>query len=497
MRKIMSLVIVLLVVGAGTVGAIRYISEDSTRPISLLGRELYYIDGNADYAVVYPTPGDVKLLEKGHGSSIIPAVLRIPRKEWDKIREPSALFSRPTPLVFYLRKDGKFGVTSLIRPYLDLDKAPVLMDFSKPFNATPEVLSRSCPKDYIDFGGRFCPYRGWRQQLLSNGKRTLVTLKTPVMGAHIDGDAVQEINYIHWRLVINSYTYAQWAVSLEILGVPIVTLANGSNYNGFSLDVNTKPGLDELLLSPDQVWSNYLYLDVQYEVLAGEIPAYDKVEKKRTQIPYVAVYPLKILNSGKYQYTFKKDGSVDLYIKSGKNPPTILNYLSYTFPVSNNTNKPWPHLELERLPYPYSHDGFYVADDWGDKEKSSPSSTGFSIPVGGLLASALEDGASGLAQAIGKSATKEGLLELLKGISLSFSNKWNSYGVTVWDYKIQVKPRSGGLIYKWYSDLRTEDMKGLRLPIMMVEVRPLEQPTVPGVPCGLIACPINGSGEVP
>jgi len=176
-----------------------------------------------------------------------------------------ALYAPPTPLILYVTRDGNLGIKSLTSSRVELDGKGIL-------NLKGEVeVTGSCPRGWIDFGGRYCLNPQWDLYFESGAKSKTFNEWVSVMGLKIENRVAEEMNF-DWVLVLSRSTYSYWTIGIDVGPFTVLSVSRRHHFEGRALDIGYEP-LGPLTVNSD-AWERYLNKGI---VAHAKVPAYDKL----------------------------------------------------------------------------------------------------------------------------------------------------------------------------------------------------------------------------
>ncbi|WP_240912025.1 hypothetical protein [Thermococcus sp. GR5] len=309
----------LILLGGTAAGALNYTAGNEDSVTRILGYDVYKIEGSGDYIIYYPLPnGSIKVLKKGEAGGFFPTFVKVPRQEW--IRELStgeeALYAPPTPLILYVTKDGKLGIKSLTSSRVELDGEKTL---NLKGGVGVQVIG-SCPRGWIDFGGRYCLNPQWDLYFESRAKSKTFNEWVSVMGLKIENKVAEEIDF-DWDLVLSRSTYSYWTIGIDVGPLTVLSVSKGHRFEGWALDISYQ-SLGPLTVNSN-TWERYLNIKVEYIVAHAKVPAYDKLTRRYVDIEIAQTYPIKIHSTGKYTIWESPTRGIYFTESQGNNPPRI------------------------------------------------------------------------------------------------------------------------------------------------------------------------------
>ncbi|WP_240910700.1 hypothetical protein [Thermococcus sp. MV11] len=370
-KKPLLVVLVLILLGGTTVGALNYTAGSENSVTRVLGYDVYRIEGSGNYIIYYPLPnGSVKVLKKGKAGGFFPTFVKVPRHEWIKelSTDEKALYAPPTPLILYITEDGKLGVKSITSSRIKLESEKTLN-----LKGDYQVQAKgSCPRGWIDFGGRYCIDPQWSLHFDSRATSKTFNEWVSVMGLKIENWAAERVNY-NWLLHLSESTYSYWTVGIDAGPFTVLSTTIGEHFRGWELKVGYYSDGNLPINSDD--WERYLNIRVEYIVAHAKVPAYDKVTRKYTDIQIAQTYLMKIHSTGEYKIVESNDGRKLTTESPGSNPPKI-----------TATPNIWAipkDCEWNRTPIPPRTSKLAISV-WQTQSDSFKSSSSFSIPIGSL-----------------------------------------------------------------------------------------------------------------
>ncbi len=425
-KKPLLVALLLIFLGGTTVGALNYTASNEDSVTRILGYDVYKIEGSGNYIIYYPLPnGSVKVLKKGKASGFFPIFVKVPRHEWIKglSTDEKALYAPPTPLILYLTKDGKLGVKSITSSRIKLKSEKTLN-----LKGDYQVQAKgSCPRGWIDFGGRYCLNPQWDLYFNSRAKAKTFDEWVSVMGLKIENRVVRETD-LDWDLVLSRSTYSYWTVGIDAGPFTVLSVSQGHRFEGWTLDISYESVMS-IPIETDR-WERYLNIRVEYIVAHAKIPAYDRLTRKYTDIEIVQTYPIKIHSTGRY--TIKESASRGIYFTESKgiNPPKITTTPNiWRIPKNAKWNKTW-------IPYSRSDtSAIYLRQSQSERFDSSSS---LSIPIGQAAGKYL----AGISPKLGK---------FVNTISITIGFHRKEKTTSFVEYSVDIKPRKS--CYAMYSVL--------------------------------------------
>ncbi|WP_246454746.1 hypothetical protein [Thermococcus camini] len=424
-KKPLLVALLLILLGGTTVGALNYTAGNEDSVTRILGYDVYKIEGSGNYIIYYPLPnGSVKVLKKGKAGSFFPTFVKVPRHEWIKelSTDEKALYAPPTPLILYITKDGKLGVKSITSSRIKLESEKTLN-----LKGDYQVQAKgSCPRGWIDFGGRYCLNPQWDLYFDSRAKAKTFDEWVSVMGLKIENWATEKVDF-DWHLVLSKSTYSYWTVGIDVGPFTVLSVSKGHHFEGWALDVYYKTNGPVPIYS--RTWERYLSIRVEYIVAHAKVPAYDKLTKRYVDIGIVQTYPIKIHSTG--DYNIKELGEGWRFEKSaGQNPPKI-----------TKTPNIWSiSREAE-----WKRKWIGNTGNWEEavfikqlQANSLSSKSSLSIPIGYAAGNYL----TGISPTLGK---------LASALSLTFGFHKYMNAVSIAVYDVDIKPRKN--CYSMYSVL--------------------------------------------
>lgn len=417
------LLIVLILLGGTAAGALSYTAGNEDSVTRILGYDVYKIEGSGDYIIYYPLPnGSIKVLKKGEAGKLFPTFVKVPRQEW--IRQLStgeeALYAPPTPLILYVTRDGNLGIKSLTSSRVELDGKGIL-------NLKGEVeVTGSCPRGWIDFGGRYCLNPQWDLYFESRAKSKTFNEWVSVMALKIENRVAEEMNF-DWVLVLSRSTYSYWTIGIDVGPFTVLSVSKGHHFEGWALDIGYH-SLGPLTVNSD-TWERYLNIKVEYIVAHAKVPAYDKLTGRYVDIEMAQTYPIKIHSTGKY--TIRESSTRGTYFteSQGNNIPRITTTPSI-WSISKEAE--WKRKWISAGSW---KSAVYVRQSQSEVFSSSSS---LSIPIGYAAGKYL----AGINPTLGK---------LASALSLTFGfHKYMNAG-SIALYNVEVKPKKS--CYAMYSVL--------------------------------------------
>jgi len=446
LKKIVSLVIILVVSSSALVLATNGWVLDGNTPVKLFGYNVYKFQGSGHYAIFYPLPnGSVKLLKTGK-VGILPVFVKIPEKQWLKeySKNLTALKALPAPLVIFVNDRG-LGFATLKGSKITLKPLQVP-------NKPKTTGLRTCPSGYIPFGTRYCipqnPNTNWIDIIASK------TVIEPIsfLGLEIDNQVLKNV-YFDMALFLSEGTYSYWTIGINVGGVTVTSVKRGEHFEGKALSIDYyTPGT----INPNNsTWSRYLNLYVKYQIIVFGVLAYDRYTGKFTKIPITATYPLEILSTGKYTIHETQNGTK--YVEGNESwafAPIITsepNY--YKIPSSENITRKYissgngRKTIIEKV----------INSNW---EFSSSSSV--SIPIGPAAVETLEEA--------GVLTEYPLVSDELDALSLTLGFHEYSGETSNLHYAINALPVRGCSVLFYNTTVRTQDYQHASVPMLLVTV---------------------------
>ncbi|WP_240911612.1 hypothetical protein [Thermococcus sp. LS1] len=235
-KKLAAALILLILLGSTTVGALNYLANNENSITQILGYDVYKIEGSGNYIIYYPLPnGSVKVLKTGKAEGFFPTFVKVPRHKW--IKELStgekAFYAPPTPLILYITEDGKLGVKSITSSRIKLESEKTV-----DLKGTHQVQAKgSCPRGWIDFGGRYCLNPQWDLYFESRAKSKTFNEWVSVMGLKIENKVAEEIDF-DWDLVLSRSTYSYWTIGIDVGPLTVLSVSKGHRFEGWALDIS-------------------------------------------------------------------------------------------------------------------------------------------------------------------------------------------------------------------------------------------------------------------
>ncbi|WP_258083691.1 hypothetical protein [Thermococcus thermotolerans] len=245
-KKPLLVVLLLILLGGTTAGALNYAAGNEDSVTRIFGYDVYRIEGSGNYIIYYPLPnGSVEVLKKGKAGGFFPTFVKVPRQEW--IKELStgekALYAPPTPVILYVTKDGRLGVKSITSSRVNLESEKILN-----LKGGYQIQSKSsCPRGWIDFGGRYCLNPQWDLYFESRAKSKTFTEWVSVMGLKIENKVAEKVDF-DWHLVLSKSTYSYWTIGIDMGPFTVLSVSKGHRFEGWTLDVYYKTTAPSLFL---------------------------------------------------------------------------------------------------------------------------------------------------------------------------------------------------------------------------------------------------------
>ncbi|QDA32082.1 hypothetical protein FH039_11415 [Thermococcus indicus] len=424
-KKPLLVVLLLILLGGTTVGALNYTAGNEDSVTRVLGYDVYRIEGSGNYIIYYPLPnGSVKVLKNGKAGGLFPTFVKVPRHEWIKELSTAekALYAPPTPLILYITEDGKLGVKSITSSRIKLESEKTLN-----LKGDYQVQAKgSCPRGWIDFGGRYCLDPQWSLHFDSRAKSKTFDEWVSVMGLKIENRVAEKVDY-HWLLQLSRSTYSYWTVGIDVGPFNVITVSLGNHFEGWGLDIGYE--VDGPLQVRSNTWERYLNIKVEYIVAHAKVPAYDKLTRKYMDIEIVQTYPIKIHSTGRYTILESSNGQIKFTESYGSNPPRITKTPNlWTIPENVEWTRSWIGVSTWKR-------AIYLRQN---QSKEFSSSSSLNIPLG---------------YAAGKYLTRISpkLGKLANTISITVGFHHSSGYRSMAEYSVKIKPRKS--CYAMYSVL--------------------------------------------
>ncbi|ASI99875.1 hypothetical protein A3L02_10035 [Thermococcus celer Vu 13 = JCM 8558] len=429
-KKSLLVVLVLILLGGTLAGALNYTASNDESVTRILGYDVYKIEGSGNYIIYYPLPnGSVKILKKGK-PGFLPTFVKVPRREWVKAlsNDEKALYAPPTPLILYVTKNGKLGIKSMTTSKIKLDEenALDLKGNTSPKGNIGVQTTTSCPRGWMDFGGRYCLNPQWDLQFESTAKTKTFNEWISVMGLKVENNVAEKMNF-DWILVLSRSTYSYWTVGIDVGPFTLLSVSRGAHFDGWGLDVDYQSFNDLPVNSAS--WERYLNIKVEYIVAHARVSAYDKLMGEYVDIDMAQVYPVKIHTTGKYTIWESATGGTYFTESQGENAPRI-----------TTTPNMWGISKEAEWRRKWLNAGSWEGAVYVRQSQSSAfsSSSSLSIPIGYAGGRYL----AGINPALGRLANALSL-------TIGFHKYTNAFSFV--EYSIQVKPRKD--CYAMYSVL--------------------------------------------